>query len=120
MEGILPDTVRSFVMEYGSIGNAHFVAIPYNATAKAGAMVIADFLLSPAAQARKGDEAVWGAPTVLAYDKLSTQDQALFDAAISGPATLGEQELVATLNEPHALWSNALDAEWAKRYGAGN
>ena len=51
--GELPDTVRTFVLDGGTIGNAHFVAIPYNANAKAGALVLADFLLSAEAQARK-------------------------------------------------------------------
>ncbi len=119
-EGLLPETVRSFVLDYGSIGNAHFVAIPFNANAKAGAMVVANFLLSPAAQARKNDEAVWGDPTVLAYDKLPPSGQALFDALQQGVATLSAAQLGATLNEPDALWSEMLDAEWAKRYGAGN
>lgn len=118
-EGLLPETVRSFVMEYGSIGNAHFVAIPYNANAKSGAMVVANFLLSPEAQLRKSDEAIWGDPTVLSYQKLSAQDQALFDALQSGPATLSAAQLGATLNEPDAFWSEALDAEWLRRYGAG-
>lgn len=119
-EGLLPETVRSFVMDYGSIGNAHFVAIPFNANAKAGAMVVANFLLSPEAQARKNDEAVWGDPTVLAYDKLAPTEQALFDALEQGAATLSAAGLGATLNEPDARWSEMLDAEWAKRYGAGN
>ncbi|MEM1318583.1 MAG: ABC transporter substrate-binding protein, partial [Pseudomonadota bacterium] len=41
----LPDTVRSFTFSGGTLGNTHFVAIPYNANAKAGALVLADFLL---------------------------------------------------------------------------
>ena len=119
-EGLLPDSVRSFVMDYGSIGNAHFVAIPYNANAKAGAMVVANFLISAEAQARKSDEAIWGDPTVLAYDKLSEDEKGLFDALETGPATLTAGQLGATLNEPDAFWSEALDAEWLARYGAGN
>ena len=64
--GELPDTVRSFTFPGGTLANTHFVAIPYNANAKAGALVLADFLLSPEAQARKQDPKVWGDPTVLA------------------------------------------------------
>ncbi|MGF1561986.1 MAG: ABC transporter substrate-binding protein, partial [Geminicoccaceae bacterium] len=30
-DGILPDTVRTFILEAGTIANSHFVAIPYNA-----------------------------------------------------------------------------------------
>ena len=61
----LPDTVRTYVLDGGTIGNASFLAIPYNASAKAGAMVTADFLMSPEAQARKADPEVMGSPTVL-------------------------------------------------------
>ncbi|HNW78788.1 MAG TPA: ABC transporter substrate-binding protein, partial [Candidatus Competibacteraceae bacterium] len=54
-KGTLPDTVRSYVLTGGTIGNTHFVAIPYNARAREGALVVANFLLSPEAQARKQD-----------------------------------------------------------------
>ena len=53
--GELPDTVRSFTFPAGTLSNTHFVAIPYNAASKAGALVTADFLISPEAQARKQD-----------------------------------------------------------------
>ena len=73
--GELPDSVRSFVFEGGTLGNTHFLAIPFNASAPAGAMVFADFLMSPEAQARKQDPAVWGDPTVLALDELAPADR---------------------------------------------
>jgi putative thiamine transport system substrate-binding protein len=60
--GELPDTVRSFTFSGGTLGNTHFLAIPYNANAKAAALVVADFMLSPEAQARKQDPAFWGDP----------------------------------------------------------
>lgn len=118
-EGLLPETTRSFVLDYGTIGNAHFVAIPFNASAKAGAMVVANFLLSPEAQARKADEAVWGDPTVLGYDKLDAAGKALFDDLKRGPATLGPAEIGKALTETDPSWMEALEAEWARRYGAG-
>ena len=71
----LPDTVRSFTFTGGTIGNSHFVAIPYNANAKEGAMVLADFLLSPEAQSRKQDPAIWGDPTVLDISSLPSEDK---------------------------------------------
>ena len=74
--GELPDTVRSFIFPGGTLGNAHFVAIPYNAAAKAGALVLADFLLSPEAQAHKQDPKVWGDPTVLDMARLSPRQSA--------------------------------------------
>ena len=116
---LLPDTVRSFVLDYGSLGNAHFLAIPFNASAPEGAMVVADFLLSPEAQARKADEALWGDPTVLDYERLNAEGQALFDSLSFGPATLPISERGEVLPEPHPSWTEALEREWQWRYAAG-
>lgn len=116
----LPESVRSFVMDYGSMGNSHFVTIPYNANAKAGAMVVADFLLSAQAQSRKADENIWGDPTVLNVNALPAEDKALFDSLERGPATLAADQFGATLLEPDASWAVKLEEEWAKRYVRSN
>jgi putative thiamine transport system substrate-binding protein len=115
--GELPDTVRSFVFEGGTLGNTHFVAIPFNAGAAAGAMVLADFLMSPEAQARKEDPAIWGDPTVLAVDRLPPEDRARFAALDLGVATLPPEKLGPTLPEPHPSWVERIEHEWARRYG---
>ena len=118
--GELPETVRSFTFPAGTLANTHFVAIPYNAAAKAGALVTADFLLSPEAQARKQDPKVWGDPTVLAVDRLAADDKARFDALDLGIATLKPDELGPALDEPHPSWMERLESEWKRRYGAAN
>jgi putative thiamine transport system substrate-binding protein len=110
----LPATVQSWQPSGGSIGNTHFVAIPFNSSAKEGAMVFIDFLLSPQAQARKADIAFWGDPTVLALDKLSAADRALFTQA--GVPGLVLQSAPA-LPEPHASWVEPIEREWLRRYG---
>jgi putative thiamine transport system substrate-binding protein len=115
--GELPDTVRSFVFDAGTLGNTHFVAIPFNANASAGAMVFANFLMSPEAQARKRDPKVWGDPTVLAIDKLDEADRARFAALDLGVATLPPEKLGKTLPEPDPSWVDRIEQEWARRYG---
>ena len=110
----LADTVYSFQLAGGTIGNTHFVAIPANARAKEGAQVVANFLLSPAAQARKADIARWGDPTVLALDKLSASEQALFSAT---PTPGQVAQTMPTLPEPHGSWVDPLEKEWLRRYG---
>ena len=115
--GQLQNTVRTFVMDAGSIGNASFVAIPYNANAKAGAMVVANFMMSPEAQAMMQDPEVWGLGTVLDLAKLSGEDRARFDALELGIATLPPSELGATLPEPHPSWMVKLEEDWTERYG---
>jgi putative thiamine transport system substrate-binding protein len=113
----LQDTVRTYVLDAGTIGNASFVAIPYNANAKEGAMVLANFLMSPEAQARAQDPAVWGFGTVLSMDRLAPEDRARFDALELGIATLSPAELGQTLPEPHPSWMVRLEEDWMARFG---
>lgn len=115
----LPDTVRAYVLDGGTIGNASFVAIPFNASAKAGAMVVADFLLSPQAQARKEDPAIWGATTVLSRSRLPDDWRAAFDAIERGPGAPPPGDLGRTLPEPHPSWVGAVNEGWQARYGTG-
>ncbi|MEM7463384.1 MAG: ABC transporter substrate-binding protein [Pseudomonadota bacterium] len=116
----LPNSVRSFVFSGGTLGNTHFVAIPYNASASQGALVLANFLLSPEAQLRKQDPVIWGDPTVLAMDKLPSDMRANFEALDLGIATLGPADLGPTLHEPHASWMTRIEEEWIRRYGVAN
>ena len=113
----LPDTVRTFVLEKGTLGNASFVAIPYNANAAEGAMVVANFLLSPEAQVRAQDPSILGYGTVLDMDALSPADRAAFDALELGIATLSPAELGTVLAEPHPSWMTRIADDWITRYG---
>ena len=117
-QGLLPDTARTFVLDGGTIGNTHYVAIPYNAAHKEGAMVLANFLLSPEAQAHKQDPDIWGDMTVLSMDKLAPEGRALFDALPRGIATLSPAELGPTLPEPHPSWMTRIENKWLERYGS--
>lgn len=118
--GELPETVRTFVFEGGMIGNTHFVAVPFNASAREGAMVVADFLMSPEAQAAKQDPRVWGDFTILDVSALSAADRQMFDDLPRGIATLSPEALGPVLPEPHPSWIAWLEAEWERRYAAGN
>ena len=115
-EGLLPDTARVFVTEGGMIGNISFVAIPYNANAREGAMVVANFLLDPATQARQQDITVLGSFSVLDPAKLGDADRAAFAALPTAPALPTLEDLGPTLLEPHASWMTRLTEEWARRY----
>lgn len=113
--GRLPATAIAWQFDKGTIGNTHFVAIPINARAMDAAQVVANFLLSPEAQARKADIAVWGDPTVLDLAKLTPADAALFTAkTVPGAVTAPKP----ALSEPHASLVPLLEAAWLKRYGA--
>ena len=113
----LPDTVRTFVLDKGTIGNASFVAIPYNSGSKAGAMVVANFLMSPEAQARAQDPAILGYGTVLNMDAISADERTVFDGLDLGVATLSPAELGTVQAEPHPSWAVRIADDWASRYG---
>lgn len=115
----LPDTVRTFVLDKGTIGNASFVAIPYNSGSVAGAMVVANFLMSPEAQVRAQDPDVLGYGTVLDMEALSDSERAAFDALNLGIATLSPAELGSVQAEPHPTWMVRIADDWAERYGTG-
>ena len=111
----LPDSVMSWQHAGGTIGNTHFLAIPFNARAKEGAQVVIDFLQSPLAQSRKADIRHWGDPTVLALDKLSPAQRAAF---VDGSQAPGSVKAPAPVwPEPHGSWVDPLEKEWLRRYG---
>ena len=114
--GLLPDSVRTFTFSKGTIGNTSFVAIPYNAAAKEGAMVVANFLLEPATQAHAQDVRQMGNFTVLDLDKLAPADRKRFDELPRPAALPSNADLGTTLLEPHPSWMTRITAEWERRY----
>lgn len=114
-----PASTRSFVFDDGMIANSHFVAIPANANAPEAALVVANFLMSPVAQLRKQDPAVWGDFTVLDVSALDQNVQDGFAALDLGAATLTPTELGPAIAEPHTSWLSAIEAMWAARYQGG-
>lgn len=115
-QGLLPESVRVFVPQGGSLGNVSFVAIPYNAAHIEGAKVVANFLLEPATQAHMQNINVLGSFSVLDSAKLDAEARAAFAALPSAPALPALADLGPTLLEPHASWMTRITAEWARRY----
>ncbi|MEE2944650.1 MAG: ABC transporter substrate-binding protein [Pseudomonadota bacterium] len=113
----LPESARTYVLDGGTLGNASFVAIPYNANAKAGAMVVANFLLSPEAQLRAQTPDILGYGTVLDMAALPAADAEAFANLDLGIATLPPAELGKALAEPHPSWMTQIQADWTERYG---
>ncbi|SOC53086.1 putative thiamine transport system substrate-binding protein [Chromohalobacter canadensis] len=114
----LPPSIRSYVLNEGTLGNVHFVAIPMNASHKAGALVLANFLLSPKAQARKQARDGWADASVLAMSRLDASQRKLFAKNDDNPAALPTEALGDTLPEPHPSWVERLEKAWLARYGA--
>jgi len=112
-EGIYPESIRTFVFDTGTMSNNNFVTIPFNAPNAAGAMVVANFMLSAEYQFKLISPDHWG--------WLSPQDPARYpqefqDAVAAlelGPATLSAEVLAqAALPEASAEWVTAIEAGW--------
>ena len=69
-QGLFPESSRAYVMDIGSIRNSHYMGIAAHANNKAGAMVVINFMISPAAQLEKANPQVWGDGIILAIEKL--------------------------------------------------
>ncbi len=91
--GEFPESTRTFLFDKGTIGNTHFVAIPFNAPNKAGAMALINYILNVESQATKYEPATWGDLPVLNNDKLTKEEQDRLGSIDLGIATLPQDEL---------------------------
>ncbi|MBY6035800.1 ABC transporter substrate-binding protein [Fictibacillus nanhaiensis] len=107
-KNIFPRTTKSFVMKSGSLGNTHFLAIPYNSPNKAGAMTTINFLLSPDAQLTKLQSTYWGENMSLDPNKLSKKDQQKLKSIDRGnsvlPAETLKQYLQPEVDAQYVTW----------------
>jgi putative thiamine transport system substrate-binding protein len=114
----LPPSIRSFAMKDGSLSNVHFVTIPVNAKHKAAAKVVANFLMSVEAQAKKQQPSEWGDRTVLDLSLLAPDQQLMFRSPNQHPSALPGSAKSPSLSEPHPQWNAVLTEAWERRYGA--
>lgn len=123
-KGLLPKTVRTFIMNEGTLANTHFLAIPFNAKNLNAALVLANFLLSPEAQLAKADPAVWGDFPAIDMAKLPESERKKFASLDLGISTLPLAILAAHrvpeiqseyLVEIEKLWKKSVAAERARR-----
>lgn len=113
LNGLYPDTVRTFVMENNSIYNIHYTAVPFNAPNKPGGMVVADFLLTAEAQASKNDPRNWGDFTVLDMGRLDASQRGLFESFALGKTTLDLDTLAShAVPEVPTAYLEALETGW--------
>lgn len=92
--GEYKDSTRTFIFDKGTIGNTHFLAIPFNAPNKAGAMALINYILNVESQATKYEPATWGDLPVLGNDKLSQEEKTRFESIELGIATLPQDILL--------------------------
>lgn len=108
--GVYADTVKTYVFDTGSIGNSHYLAIPYNAKEPAGALLVIDFLQSPEAQYEKMKSQVWGDMPALDINKIPEEIQKDIGAIEKKEGSLS----LNYLNEKRLPEMNAQLIEWIK------
>lgn len=112
-QGRYPDTIRTYVFETGTMANVSYVAIPYNANNPAGAMVLANYLLSPEYQILLTDPAQLGWLVAIDPTRLSDAEQNQLAAVERGVATLPPAELNShALPEARASWVAPIEQGW--------
>ncbi|MCB8814822.1 ABC transporter substrate-binding protein [Desulfosporosinus shakirovi] len=115
-QGLLPNSVRTNLWNNGTIGNTHFLAIPFNAANKNGALALADFMLSPEAQLSKYEPKNWGDLISLDVNKLDPQSLKDLEGINPGIATLSTEELQThRLPEISAAYIPVIEELWKEQ-----
>ena len=116
--GVFPETVKSYGLTDGTIGNTNYTAIPFNSPNKAAAMVLQNLLLSGPAQVEKAMPAAWGAAPAIEIDRMSAENQARFGTIAQLPSVVSMQDLGrAALPELQADWISAIEQGWIANVG---
>ncbi|MEZ4674076.1 MAG: hypothetical protein R2932_07495 [Caldilineaceae bacterium] len=112
-QGRYPESVRTYVFDTGTMANVSYVAIPYNANNPAGALVLANYLLSPHYQILLTDPNELGWLVAVDPTRLNSEEQAQLAAIARGVATLPPAELNShALPEARASWVAPIEQGW--------
>jgi putative spermidine/putrescine transport system substrate-binding protein len=116
--GLYPNTVRSYGLTDGTIGNTNYTIIPFNSPNKAAALVLQNVLISAEAQLEKSRPEVWGTSPGIEMDRASAAILAEFNALPSHPSVVAAAELgKAALPELQADWISAIEQGWIANVG---
>lgn len=116
--GVYEETVSSFVFDTGTIGNSHYLAIPYNAPQKAAALLVMDYLQSPEAQVEKMKSTVWGDMPALDISKLNKSQKELVESIEEKPGLMSLDELTSNRNpEMKAQYIEWIKEIWVENLG---
>lgn len=112
-KGIYNETVRTFLFDKGTVGNTSYMAIAKNAPNKAAAMVAINEIISAQVQASQFEEL--RTLPVVSYDKLSSEEKAIFDSVDLGQGVLTQDELLSKrLPEMPANLVPIIEEIWAE------
>ncbi|OIJ17670.1 ABC transporter substrate-binding protein [Anaerobacillus alkalilacustris] len=102
-DGVFPDSTKTLVLSPGSISNTHYLSIPFNSSEPAAAMVAINFMLSPEAQIKKMDSAMWGEGTVIDLSRLTDEQRDEVNKVL-GPSSISNDDILAELDSRYHDW----------------
>lgn len=112
--GEFPETVRTFVFDEGTISSYSFLAIPFNTSNPVGALVVANYLMSPAHAIEKSREL--GSVFPIPLDRLTPGQRNAVAGILRGPATLSAAELADhAVPEADAEYVARFERDWRER-----
>ena len=116
--GQYPETVMSYGLTDGTIGNTNYTIIPFNSPNKAAALVLQNVLLSAEAQLEKALPEVWGTVPGIEVDRTSAEIQTAFAGIERHPSVVDPAELAQNaLPELQAGWISAIEQGWIENVG---
>ena len=109
--GEFPASTRTFVLDTGTLSNYNYLAIPFNASNAAAALVAIDHLMSFDLLLEMAR--VLKSPFPLELSKLNADQRERVAALPRGVATLSDEELSShALPEPHAEYLTRFEKDW--------
>ena len=115
--GVFPETVRTYRMNDGNIGNTNYTIIPYNSPNKAAALVLQNVLLSGEAQLEKAKPEVWGTNPGIEMDRAGAGILAAYNAIEKHPAAIPMDNTDGALPELQSGWIKAIEKGWIENVG---
>ena len=116
--GVFPETVRTYRLNDGNIGNTNYTIIPFNSPNKAAALVLQNVLLSGEAQYEKARPEVWGTNPGIEMDRTPSAIKASFNAIEKHPAAVPMDNTEGALPELQSAWITAIEKGWVENVGS--
>ena len=117
-DGVFPDSVRTYRMDDGNLGNTNYTIIPFNSPNKAAALVLQNVLLSGEAQLEKAKPAVWGTNPGIEMDRTDPAILAAFNAIEKHPSAIPMDNTDGALPELQGGWVTAIEKGWIENVGS--
>lgn len=108
-----PSKTKTFIFDNGTIGNTHFLTIPFNSPEKLAAAVVINQFLGSQLQLQKLSPKIWGDLPVIDLNRLSQDEQKSFKEMDLGNSVLDLEQLKsASGTELPAMFVPLIEKNW--------